>query len=247
MIDRRFWIQHGVLPTGLLALAYVLLVATGADFWVADRWFDPVSHRFPWREAWWTQEILHRGGARAVLAAGLGALALWAAAFRWSGLRPLQRGAGYVALCFALGPGLVALGKQYSNVDCPWDLQRYGGDRPYVQLLEDRPHGLPAAHCFPSGHSSGAFAFFAFYFLLRGSRPRAARAALAGAIALGVIYGATQWVRGAHFPTHDLGSAWICWMACLFLQPACLPRTRTAAAPEGSRAQPLLPAGLEPS
>ena len=226
-----FWVRHALLPTAVLGLACALMAWTGADLWLADRLFDPVAAAFPLRDAFWTQTMLHYRGAKLVVAVGLGAILLWAAAFRWARLRPLQRRAGYVALCFALGPGLVGLGKQYSNVDCPWDLQRYGGDRPYVGLLADRPDELPAGHCFPAGHSSGAFAFFAFYFVLRGSRPRAARAALLGVVALGLAFAGTQWLRGAHFPSHDLWSAWICWMTCLSLYAACLCRTASVPSP----------------
>lgn len=228
-----FWFRHAVVPTVGLGVAWALMAWTGADLRLADGLFDPATGSFPFREAFWTQTVLHRGGVKLVGTVGIGAILLWAAAFRWEQLRPLQRRAGYVALCFALGPGLVALGKQASNVDCPWDLQRYGGDRPHVGLLADRPDELPAGHCFPAGHSSGAFAFFAFYFVLRGSRPRAARAALHGTAALGLAFAGTQWLRGAHFPSHDLWSVWICWMTCLSLHAACLCRTASVPSPVG--------------
>lgn len=235
MNSRQAWRWHALLPAVLFALGYALMVRSGFDYGVVDRWFDPGSGVFPARHALWAG-ALHAAGRWLAVAVGVLALAVWAAGFKWPRWRGLRRGAGYVFLCFALGPGLVALGKRYSNVDCPWDLTRYGGDRPAVGLFEDRPDELPAGHCFPAGHSSGAFAFFSFYFVLRRSRPRAAVAALAGAAALGLLYAGTQWARGAHFPTHDLWTAWICWNACLALAPVLRERPAVRAAAGAGRA-----------
>lgn len=91
------------------------------------------------------------------------------------------------------------------------------------------PHWLPGlvdggpGHCFPSGHAVAAFAFFGVYFFWRARRPALARLALAGVFALGIAFGWAQWVRGAHFVSHTLWSAWLCWVigALAFrLQPA---------------------------
>jgi len=109
----------------------------------------------------------------------------------------------------------IAIGKQLTNMDCPWAVTRFGGDRPYVSLFSDRPGNLPRGGCFPGAHSSGAFALFAFYFVWRRKNPRRARVALACAAALGTVYAATQWVRGAHFVSHDIWAAMLAWLVCL--------------------------------
>lgn len=70
-------------------------------------------------------------------------------------------------------------------------------------------------HCFPSGHAVAAFAFFAMYFLWRGHDPRLARRWLAGVLAAGAVFGFAQLARGAHYPSHTLWSAWICWTICV--------------------------------
>jgi membrane-associated PAP2 superfamily phosphatase len=107
--------------------------------------------------------------------------------------------------------------KSVTNVDCPWDLERYGGSRPYVSLFGDRPDELPRARCFPGAHSSSGFALMCFYFLFRDSRRRAAQVALAGGLLAGAVFAFGQQARGAHFLSHDLTSAVLVWYVLLAL------------------------------
>ncbi len=62
-------------------------------------------------------------------------------------------------------------------------------------------------HCFATG-----FAFMGGYFALRADKPRLARIWLAASIALGLLLGAAQQLRGAHFMSHTLWTGWICWL-----------------------------------
>jgi hypothetical protein len=74
-----------------------------------------------------------------------------------------------------------------------------------------RSDGGPG-HCFPSGHAVAAFAFLPLYFQWRSERPRVAVALLAWVLGLGLLFGWAQLARGAHFPSHTLWSAWLCWV-----------------------------------
>ena len=79
-----------------------------------------------------------------------------------------------------LAIGFVGLLKQLTNVDCPWDLQLFGGRFPYVSLFGERSRSLRAAHCFPAAHASSGYALMTLYFVVR-ERSRAwAAAALPG-------------------------------------------------------------------
>ena len=59
--------------------------------------------------------------------------------------------------------------------------------------------------------ASAGFAFVGGYFALRRRQPRAARLWLAASLAAGLILGAAQQVRGAHFMSHTLWTGWLCW------------------------------------
>lgn len=210
---------HAETGAALIGLAVLLAWETsGWDLALSRRFGDAAG--FAWRHAWLTETLLHDGGR---LLSGL-LLALLA----WDAWRPLAAGPtrrervywlGTVALMMLLVPAL----KRLSTTSCPWDLAPFGGRVPYV------PHWLPgladggAGHCFPSGHAVAAFAFVGSYFLWKPYRPRGACALLALLLGLGALFGMAQLVRGAHFASHTLWSAWLCWAVALLaarLEPA---------------------------
>jgi len=201
-------------------VAAALLLAwdfSGLDL-AAARMFGN-AQGFAWRDAWLTKTALHEGGrllAWLVLLAMVGALVRadlqarrqgWprTAAF-WHRLRWL----GVTLVCLVTVPAL----KRISTTSCPWDLAEFGGVAPYVGHwalgVSDGGPGL----CFPSGHAVAAFAFLGLYFQTRDQHPAAARWVLGGVLAAGCAFGWAQMVRGAHFPSHTLWSAWICWTIC---------------------------------
>lgn len=185
---------------------------------------------FPLRDHALVRSLLHDGG-RWLAGLLLAALALDA----W---RPIVRGPGrgqrlYWLAVVALGMIVVPLAKRFSTTSCPWDLAEFGGHVAYV------PHWLPAltdggpGHCFPSGHAVAAFAFFGAWFLWREHRPRLARALLAGVLVLGAVFGWAQMARGAHFASHALWSAWLCWTIAAAAQLGA-PRGSHSPAPAGN-------------
>jgi len=204
---------------------------SGLDL-VVTRWFGGPGG-FPCRDAWLTSTVLHQGGR----------IAAWGVliVLLLDALRPTFAGPTRAArvqwllatlTCLLLVPAL----KSISATSCPWDLREFGGVARHV------PHwwfgvadGGPG-RCFPSGHAVGAFAFLSLYFLLRDSRPRAARRCLGVVVAAGVLFGGAQLARGAHYPSHTLWSAWLCWMVCLaFVHVRVrVPRLRRAELPRPS-------------
>jgi len=112
-----------------------------------------------------------------------------------------RRGAMYMALIVAV----VDVLRHYSPFSCPWDLLEYGGGKP------------DTGRCLPAAHPLVGFSLFGLWLALREQRPRAARSALAAALAIGFAAGAVQAARGAHFVSHVLWTAWIAWALTLAL------------------------------
>jgi len=105
-----------------------------------------------------------------------------------------------------LVPGI----KQISSTSCPWSLAEFGGTASYVpHWLAGVTDGGPGK-CFPSGHVVNAFAFLPGWALYREDRKRLAAGVLLGVMAVGLLAGLTQIVRGAHYPSHIMWSAWLC-------------------------------------
>jgi membrane-associated PAP2 superfamily phosphatase len=219
-VSRWFWVVHGVLPALLFLPLALVFQYTPLDLHIADHFYDAARGAWIGSGTWWAKDLIHEAGRRLIALIGLTALALALAAHGLEHLRPWRQPALFVGLSILACTALVALLKHYSNVDCPQDLLRYGGDRDYVHVFADKPDDAPRGACFPGGHSSGAFSLLAFYFLLVERRRSLACLALVGALALGSVYAVGQWARGEHFLSHDAWSAMICWYVTLALYAA---------------------------
>lgn len=198
---RDAWITLGALAT------LVLWEISGLDL-VLTRWIA-APQGFAWRDSLLASGVLHRGG-RALSWVLLSLLV-------WDAVRPIAAGPSQIERVRGIGVVLagmllVPLLKRFTATSCPWDLAEFGGSAAYVpHWVSGLTDGGPG-HCFPSGHAVAAFAFFGVYFTWRQHRPRAARVALLAVLGIGIAFGWAQWVRGAHFISHTMWSAWLCWV-----------------------------------
>lgn len=106
----------------------------------------------------------------------------------------------------------VSLLKTGSRTSCPWDLAEFGGMARYVSHWAWGVHDGGPGRCFPAGHASAAFAYVGGWFVLRRSMPRAAAVWLITVMLLGLVLGLAQQWRGAHYMSHTLWTAWVCWV-----------------------------------
>ena len=182
--------------------------ASGLDL-VLAHWIG-TTQGFALRDHWLFTTVLHEGARRLswLLVVGL-SLAVW-----WpvGVLRQLDRWQRLqLVVSILLGLALVVAIKRISSTSCPWDLAEFGGLARYVSHWRFGLVDGGGAHCFPAGHASAGFAFVGGYFVLRDRAPRAARIWLATALTAGLVLGVSQQMRGAHFMSHTLWTAWLCW------------------------------------
>ena len=211
----RFQITHGLIPALLFVIAVVIFEVTTLDVSLANHFYDFANQQWPYKDSWWASQLIHEYGRRLIVLLFLINVAVLALAYLRPGLKSYRRPAAYMALVLIFAPLIVSGGKKISNTDCPWALDIYGGDRPYVLLFEDRPDHLPDTQCFPGGHSSGGFALLGLYFLFLKRNPRLAKLGLAIGLSMGGLFAFGQEARGAHFISHDTWSAAICWFVAL--------------------------------
>ena len=214
----RFWTLRRLWALTLSFFVLLLLWdATGLDLPLA-RWFGtpqgfalrhhplfvPLQHELP-----------RMAGAALLLALLAGAIWPWGFLRR---LAPAQR--WQLVLSIAGGALAITVLKRLNHTSCPWDLAEFGGVARYVShwLWGVRDEG--GGHCFPAGHASTAFAYLAGWFVLRHGAPRVAGRWLLAALLAGTVLGVAQQMRGAHFMSHTLWTAWICWAWGLALETA---------------------------
>lgn len=212
--------RDAIVTTAALA-ALLLWDLSGLDL-PAARLFGDLQG-FAWTQNFFLSRVVHDGG-RLLAWALLAALVL--AALRASADTDADAGTnrtgtnrtapsraerwrwiGVVLLCMLAVPAI----KRLSATSCPWDLAAFGG---VAQHLSHWRWGVAdggGGRCFPSGHAVAAFGFFGLYFLWRDIDTRRARMWLLIVLVAGAFFGAVQLARGAHFPSHTLWSAWLCW------------------------------------
>lgn len=241
----NFWLAHVWLPLAALVLLSLVLLGLHGDLLWADWLFAREGHQWTLKSAYLTETVLHRYGRDAsvaalvvVLGGAIGStfnprLARWRA--------PLV----FLVVSTLLSALTVAWVKSWSNMDCPWDLVRYGGDRDYIGLFARRPPDMPHGRCFPAGHASAGFAWLALYFFFLATQPRWRWRWLGLGIGLitGTVFGLSQQLRGAHFVSHDVWTAAICWFIALAMYPWFL---RTPAARARSAAAGAEPVAITP-
>ncbi|WP_395058480.1 phosphatase PAP2 family protein [Polaromonas sp.] len=212
--------------TAALALLLLAWDLSGLDLALAH-WFGGVGG-FALRDNPFLTTVLHDGAKRLawLLALGL-CVAVWWPVGRLRRLaihRRLQ-----LASTTLLAVLVVSALKSFSTASCPSSLVDFGGVAQYIPHWQHllSPDG-GSGGCFPAGHASSGFAFVGGYFAWRGTAPVMARRWLAASLLAGLVLGVAQQIRGAHFTSHTLWTAFICWcvawaMDGLFARMACGP------------------------
>lgn len=197
------------------------------DFIVADWLYRLQGSTWSLKEAFVTQEIIHRGGKDLSVTLGCFALFFLLASYFWPRLRAWRRPLLYLFLATLLSTLTVSLIKQLISMECPWDLVRYGGQADFVGLLVARPTSMPDSACFPAGHASAGYAWITLYFFFSATRPNLRWLGLGLGMVMGLTFGIAQQLRGAHFLSHDLWTVMICWTASFALSQVMLKPARS--------------------
>lgn len=203
-----------LLYAGVALLAtFLLFELTPADMWLQQLFYSQASRGWIWSSKEPVTRFLLYDGAKGLLI--LFALSLLVSLFfcrRSVHIAAHCRGIRIVVLSLILVPMSVSVLKATTNVACPRSLACFGGELPYISVLEAYPvDSRPDSRqrCFPAGHASGGFALMSLVFLF--SSPRRRRYALALGLLAGWITGLYKMVIGDHFLSHTLISMLLAW------------------------------------
>ncbi len=194
-----------------LALIIVLARYTPLDHALTGLFYDPVTQRFPLRDQAFWAVVMHTGLKYLSLALWFALLLWWISLRRRPSRQPLRRAMGFTLLVTLLAALAVSSLRAVSPHSCPWDLSAFGGSAEYFRFFDAAPLNPGPGRCVPSGHAATGFVWLAGYIALRGVDRTAARVALGFSLLFGILAGLTQLARGAHFLSHVLLTAWICF------------------------------------
>lgn len=212
-----------------LLIMAVLLIAdpTALDFALEKLAYSP-GDGFIGKHSYWLEDILHDRAKQAIILIGLLTIVSFIASLAFKRLHHLRRPLGYMVMALALSTSFVTPLKALTGVHCPWSLTEFGGTEIYTPLLSERAPTEKPGRCWPGGHATAGFAWFALFFVLRDRRPKLAKAALIFTLTLGTVFSVGRMLQGAHFFSHNLWTALFCWM--ISLGSYCIVLYRPAAA-----------------
>ena len=207
----RLW-----LATPVLFMIPLFWDLTGLDGWVMQQLAD--SNGFPLRHQWWLEKVMHDAARHLATVVYVGVLVMV-----WRPVGPFRRLSRILRVEAAVGVtlGLLAVRwmKRLSMTSCPWDLQDFGGVARHVSHWNWGTLDGGPGQCFPGGHASAALAFVALALpwltSVVGEERRMGRQWLLAVLWGGLALGLTQTLRGAHFPSHTLWTALVCWGVAL--------------------------------
>jgi len=208
--NKLFW-----LPASLYLALIIPIIWWDIDWQLANYWYQLEGQQWALRYNWLTQKLLHDGGHDLAVGLYIIVLLLYGFSFKSQFLAKYKSGLAYLSLSLPLATLTVSLFKRLTTVACPWSVIDFGGQQPYQSWFHSLWSPIVGAgHCFPSGHASSAYMFFGVYFFSRYYWPTKSTLILILIITMGLIFGLDQQIRGAHYVSHDLTSAFLCWLVC---------------------------------
>lgn len=184
---------------------------TALDLILADRYYDFAHHGFMYKHAFLYETVFHLYAKHALTVLWIGLLLLACLPARLFHIRisaSTRYKLRWVVLIAAINAITVSLLKHQMPHACPWDVTRYGGDLPWAPTFSAHP-AMEAGHCFPAGHATSALWLAALGLLWLPQSPRKALLVTLSGLAVGFGLGWAQQIRGAHFLSHTLSSAWL--------------------------------------
>lgn len=216
----KSFIYANVLTLSASGLALLWLSRDGRlDFAIAQRFFDATRGGFFLRDHTWLSAVGHDAFKWFALGVWLLMLTLALASFAVRRLKPACADLWWFCMTALAAALWVSWLKGQNAHACPWDIDVFGGAKPWYPLLGAAPID-EAGRCWPGGHAAGGFSLIAGYFAWRHSQPALARMWLVFSLLLGSLMSAAQIMRGAHFLSHNLWTLWWCALISLMFYAA---------------------------
>lgn len=209
--SNKFFIGNSFLLGVLFLILWFCFPVGGAlDMYFIQPWIDATGH-FPLKDNWYLEEINHKLVKHIIIAFYVIVLITWIASFKVEKLKPYCWQLGYLFWVSIFSTAIISILKSQSAHACPWAMTKE------TALGYVWDFSATKGHCFPGGHASAGFSLLTGFFVFRKSHTKIAYLFLFLGVALGLITGWGQVMRGAHFLSHNLWTGWIIFAFNLFL------------------------------
>jgi membrane-associated PAP2 superfamily phosphatase len=206
-----------VITMVLFIVNLLVIQYTDFDFFIQDKVYNFQTHKWPLEDIHARYGWLLYKGIKDVLACfALILLVLFVLSFTktGAGLKKYRREFLCIVLSLAICPLIASEAKQVTNIYCPYQIERYGGDQPYVKPFSKYPPDFvqkKKALGFPAGHAAGGFALFSLFFVFKKRKYQLLFGGLG--LTIGIFMGTYQILRGQHY----VGDTLVTVFGCLLI------------------------------
>ena len=200
----RFFLESSLLLLiSFLVIFFLFPVGGQIDLNLIQPWVSS-DGSFPLKGDWALAKLNHTYVKQVLTAVYLSFFVLWCASFKIEKLKAKRWQYGYFFAVSMLCTCVIGLIKAHAAHACPWAMTT-ATSTGFIWNFS-----ATAGHCFPGGHASTGFALITGFFIFRLDQKKLAWFYLFSALILGFAMGWAQMMRGAHFLSHNLWTAWIC-------------------------------------
>ncbi|MFK5987094.1 MAG: phosphatase PAP2 family protein [Pseudomonadota bacterium] len=203
----------------ILLLCFLIFELSSIDVYIQDFFYNFESKHWLLNKNAVIPKLIFYDGIKKIFIAFVISILIMLLFFRHKAIiKPYKKGLLIVLLSCIIVPLFISFLKATTNIPCPKDIQRYGGNYPYVRVLTSYPDTFQQTgkiKCYPAGHASGGFALMSLYFLFFSRRKK--QIALIAAISIGWAIGDYKMIIGDHFFSHTLITMIISWLIILFI------------------------------
>lgn len=203
-----------------LVSVFFLFEFSDIDISVQDNFYNNITNKWMLlHEKDSILDILFYSGIKIVIIIfGISMLILYLFSFKHSAstIKEYKKGLFVVWVSILAVPLIIGILKANTNTPCPCHAKRYGGDYPYIKVIDEMPKKIVKKFkCFPAGHASGGFALMSLFFLFKSKRN--CLIALFGALAIGWSMGIYKMLIGDHYLSHTIITMIMSWLIILLV------------------------------
>ena len=200
----RFFLESSLLLLiSFLVIFFLFPVGGKIDLDLIQPWVSS-DGSFPLKGDWALAKLNHTYVKQVLTAVYLSFFVLWCASFKVEKLKAKRWQYGYFFAVSMLCTCVIGLLQAHAAHPCPWAMTT-ATSTGFIWNFS-----ATAGHCFPGGHASTGFALITGFFIFRLDQKKLAWFYLFSGVVLGFAMGWAQMMRGAHFLSHNLWTAWIC-------------------------------------